>query len=157
MLPRIPQIYYGTEILMQDFDNPGDHGLIRTDFPGGWANDQVSAFSGAGLNKDQKDMQNFLKTLLNFRKNSFAIHHGETVHFAPKSGVYFLFRKIEDDVAFLILNKNDTPVSVDLKRFKELNLNEKSFQNVLTKEVFLWQDTLNLPKKGSYIFSSFPK
>lgn len=157
MLPRIPQIYYGTEILMQDFDNPGDHGLIRTDFPGGWADDQVSAFSGAGLNKDQKDMQNFLKTLLNFRKNSSAIHHGETVHFAPKSGVYFLFRKIEDDVAFLILNKNDTPVSVDLKRFKELNLNEKSFQNVLTKEVFVWQDTLNLPKKGSYIFSSYPK
>ncbi|MFL2623443.1 MAG: alpha-amylase family glycosyl hydrolase [Flavobacteriaceae bacterium] len=36
MLPRVPQIYYGTEILMQDFDKPGDHGLVRTDFPGGW-------------------------------------------------------------------------------------------------------------------------
>ena len=50
MLPRIPQIYYGTEILMQDFKNPGDHGLIRTDFPGGWADDKVNAFSGYGLN-----------------------------------------------------------------------------------------------------------
>ena len=89
MLPRVPQIYYGTEILMQDFDKPGDHGLVRTDFPGGWAEDQVNAFSGEGLNKDQKDMQHYLKTLLNFRKNSSAIHHGETVHFAPKSGVYF--------------------------------------------------------------------
>ena len=33
LLPRIPQIYYGTEILMQDFENPGDHGLIRTISP----------------------------------------------------------------------------------------------------------------------------
>lgn len=38
-MPRIPQIYYGTEILMNDFQKPGDHGLIRTDFPGGWQND----------------------------------------------------------------------------------------------------------------------
>ncbi|MCL4161484.1 UNVERIFIED_CONTAM: hypothetical protein GTU68_050163, partial [Idotea baltica] len=43
-LPRIPQIYYGTEILMHDFDKPGDHGLIRTDFPGGWVGDKVNAF-----------------------------------------------------------------------------------------------------------------
>ena len=68
MLPRIPQIYYGTEILMQDFENPGDHGLIRTDFPGGWADDKVNAFSGYGLNEDQKEMQQYLKTILNFRK-----------------------------------------------------------------------------------------
>ena len=156
MLPRIPQIYYGTEILMQDFENPGDHGLIRTDFPGGWAGDQVNAFNGEGLNEDQKDMQNYLKTLLNFRKNSAAIHHGKTVHFAPNSGVYFLFRQIEDDIAFLILNKNETPISVDLNRFKELNFNGKTFQNVLTKEIFIWQDSLRLAKKGSYIFSLVP-
>ncbi|MGB1371405.1 MAG: cyclomaltodextrinase C-terminal domain-containing protein, partial [Flavobacteriaceae bacterium] len=157
MLPRIPQIYYGTEILMQDFDKPGDHGLIRTDFPGGWASDQINVFTGEGLNEDQKNMQNYLKTLLNFRKNSAAIHHGKTVHFAPNSGVYFLFRKIEDEIVFLILNKNEKPVSVDLNRFKELNFNGKTFQNVLTKEVFMWQDTLRLPKKGSYIFSLTPK
>ena len=156
MLPRIPQIYYGTEILMQDFENPGDHGLIRTDFPGGWAGDQVNAFNGEGLNEDQKDMQNYLKTLLNFRKNSAAIHHGKTVHFAPNSGVYFLFRQIEDDIAFLILNKNETPISVDLNRLKELNFNGKTFQNVLTKEIFIWQDSLRLAKKGSYIFSLVP-
>ena len=157
MLPRIPQIYYGTEILMQDFEKPGDHGLIRTDLPGGWAGDQINVFTGEGLNEDQKDMQNYLKTLLNFRKNSAAIHHGKTVHFAPNSGVYFLFRKIEDEIAFLILNKNEKPVSVDLNRFKELNFNGKTFQNVLTNEVFMWQDTLRLPKKGSYIFSLVPK
>ena len=154
MLPRIPQIYYGTEILMQDFENPGDHGLVRTDFPGGWKGDKVNAFSGLGLNEDQKDMQQYLKTILNFRKKSKVIHEGETVHFAPLSGVYLLFRKIENDIVFLILNKNKKPVTIDLRRFKELNLIGMKFQNILSNETFLWQETLKLNKEGSYIFSS---
>ena len=154
MLPRIPQIYYGTEILMQDFDNPGDHGLVRTDFPGGWKGDKVNAFSGSGLNEDQKDMQQYLKLILNFRKKSKVIHEGETVHFAPLSGVYLLFRKIENDIVFLILNKNKKPVTIDLRRFKELDLTGKKFQNILSNETFLWQETLKLNKEGSYIFSS---
>jgi glycosidase len=39
------QFYYGTEILMS---NPGtsDHGVIRSDFPGGWEGDAVNAFHG---------------------------------------------------------------------------------------------------------------
>ena len=82
-LPRIPQIYYGTEILMNDFEKPGDHGLVRTDFPGGWQGDTVNAFSGEGLTAEQKDMQTYLKKLVNFRKNSKAIHEGQTVHFEP--------------------------------------------------------------------------
>ena len=45
--------------------------------------------------------------LLNFRKNSKAIHNGSTIHFAPKEGVYFLFRKKDDEIVFLILNKNE--------------------------------------------------
>ena len=154
MLPRIPQIYYGTEILMQDFENPGDHGLVRTDFPGGWKGDKVNAFSGTGLNEDQKDMQQYLKTILNFRKKSKVIHEGETVHFAPLSGVYLLFRKIENDIVFLILNKNKKPVTIDLRRFKELDFIGKKFQNILSNETFLWQETLKLNKEGSYIFSS---
>ena len=79
MLPRIPQIYYGTEILMNDFDNPGDHGLIRTDFPGGWQGDTANAFTAEGLKHEQKDMQLYLKKILNYRKTSEAIlcilHH----------------------------------------------------------------------------------
>ena len=157
MLPRIPQIYYGTEILMEDFDKPGDHGLIRTDFPGGWAGDQINAFTGVGLNKDQKEMQNYLKTLLNFRKNSAAVHHGKTVHFAPESGIYVLFRILKDDISFLILNKNENSVTLDLSRFEELNLSGKTFQNVLTNDSFTWKASLELPKKGSYIFNLMSK
>lgn len=154
VLPRIPQIYYGTEILMQDFDNPGDHGLIRTDFPGGWVGDSTNAFTGEGLNEVQKDMQNYLKKLLNFRKNSPSIHHGKTIHFAPKDGIYTLFRILKDEVTMLILNKNDDPVHLDLTRFDELNNKGKTFRDVLNDRTFVWDSTLTLPAKGSYILTS---
>ena len=58
---------------MNDTAKPGDHGLIRSDFPGGWEGDTTNAFTGEGLTDAQKDMQLFMKKLLNYRKNSEAI------------------------------------------------------------------------------------
>ncbi|HEY5326914.1 MAG TPA: alpha-amylase family glycosyl hydrolase, partial [Mucilaginibacter sp.] len=43
---RIPQMYYGDEILMKNFSRPD--GLVREDFPGGWAGDKVNKFTAAG-------------------------------------------------------------------------------------------------------------
>ena len=88
LMPRILQIYYGTEILLDDTAKPGDHGLIRTDFPGGWDGDAINAFTEVGLSDEQKEMQHFIKKVLNYRKSSEAIHKGKTVHFAPVDGVY---------------------------------------------------------------------
>jgi glycosidase len=59
-LPRISQLYYGTEILMQNSAKPGDHGLIRTDFPGGWIGDTSNAFTGEILTSYVADMLSFL-------------------------------------------------------------------------------------------------
>ena len=89
-LPRIPQIYYGTEIIMDDFELPGDHGLIRSDFPGGWEGDEVNAVSGEGLTARQAEMQNYLKLILNYRKDSKAIHQGvtNTLHLKKKFMFY---------------------------------------------------------------------
>lgn len=153
-IPRIPQIYYGTEILMNDFEKPGDHGLIRTDFPGGWEGDVVNAFTGEGLNDEQKDMQSYLKKLLNYRKNSKAIHDGKTIHFAPENGVYVLFRIFEDETVVHIINKNENPNELDLSRFKEIGLYGKPLNNVITGEVIEWNKSLKLTEKGSIILTT---
>ncbi|GGD14507.1 glycoside hydrolase family 13 protein [Hyunsoonleella pacifica] len=153
-LPRIPQIYYGTEILMHDFDKPGDHGLIRSDFPGGWANDKVNAFSGEGLKPDQMNMQSFLKKVLNYRKNSKAIHKGKTVHFAPKNGIYVLFRLHKDETFVHILNKNIDEVDLDLSRFKEIGLDGKSLKNIITGATVKWDKTLKFNTKGSVMLTT---
>ncbi|MGI9531896.1 glycoside hydrolase family 13 protein [Lutimonas sp.] len=153
-LPRIPQLYYGTEILMQNSAKPGDHGLIRTDFPGGWEGDTVNAFTGEGLNSEQKDMQLYLKTLLQFRKNSPVIHEGRTIHFSPKDGVYLLFRIKDDAIVAVILNKNDEPYNLDLHNFKEMGLEDRQLQNIITNEKIIWKDQLTLEKKGAIILST---
>ena len=44
---------------MNDFDKPGDHGLIRTDFPGGWNGDAVNAFTGENLSVEKKEKSIF--------------------------------------------------------------------------------------------------
>ena len=100
---------------MDDFDKPGDHGTIRSDFPGGWDGDSVNAFTGEGLDEQSKEMQNFVRKLMNYRKSSKAIHKGKTMHFSPVDGTYLLTRSFKDETVVLLLNKNDTPITLDLE------------------------------------------
>jgi glycosidase len=154
VLPRIPQMYYGTEILMDDTANPGDHGLIRTDFPGGWKDDKINAFTGQGLTAQQKEMQSFITKLLNYRKNSKAIHEGKTTHFTPFMGTYFLFRSLEDETIVHIINKNDEPITIDLKRYTEVGLDGKKLENIISGEEMIWNDAIELKEKGSIILTT---
>ena len=153
-LPRIPQLYYGTEILMQNTAKPGDHGLIRTDFPGGWEGDTVDAFSGEGLSTSALDMQTYLRTLLQFRKTSTTIHEGRTVHFSPKDGVYLMFRVTDNNVVVIILNKNEESYDLDLSKFKEMGLEDKPLQNIITGQEIVWKDSLRLEEKGATILTT---
>ena len=154
VLPRIPQLLYGTEILMEDSSNPGDHGLIRSDFPGGWDNDKINAFSKQNLTDDQIEMQEYLKVLLNFRKKSKAIHIGNTIHFAPKNGVYLLQRRFNDEIVIFIINKNKNDVRLTNERFSELNLNNIVFSDIHSGKKFSFSKTLKLKSNSSYILKS---
>ncbi len=122
----IPQFYYGTEILMSN-EKPGDHGEIRTDFPGGWPGDTINAFEGKGLNANQKEAMKMIKNILNWRKNSEAIHKGKLLHYAPDTNsVYVFFRYTENDKVMTVLSKNTNELELDISRFKEiLEGNEK--------------------------------
>jgi glycosidase len=155
VLPRIPQILYGTEILMEDSDNPGNHGLIRTDFPGGWDNDKRNAFNGKNLDNDELEMQNYLKTILNFRKNSKAIHEGETMHFAPVDGVYLISRKKEDEIVLYIVNKNNSSKELSLERFSELGIDNMFFKEIYSGQKFHWKGEINLEKNSSIILRNY--
>jgi len=153
LLPRIPQVYYGTELLLDNSDNPGDHGLIRTDFPGGWKGDVINGFTGVGLTTDQTEMQSFMRKVLNYRKNSKAIHKGSTVHFAPDNGVYVLFRILEEEVVALILNKNES-ASLDLSKYKEIGLDGKTLTNIISGDQIVWDDNIKLESKGLTILTT---
>ena len=153
MAPRIPQVYYGTEILMDNSAKPEDHGLIRSDFPGGWPTDSKNGFTGAGLTPEETEMQDYLRKILNFRKESNPVKKGKTLHFVPENGIYLLARLYEDEMVLLLLNKNDGPVTLALDRYQELGLKGRSLQEILTGETVIWSGTLKLNGPGAYIYT----
>lgn len=115
----IPQFYYGTEILMK---NPGttDHGIIRSDFPGGWESDKANAFAGTGLSNPQRQAKIYLTNLLTWRKSATVIHSGKFKHFIPEDGIYVFFRYDEENTVMVIMNKNKDVKPLELARFEEM-------------------------------------
>lgn len=120
----IPQVYYGTELLM-DGEKAKGHGYIREDYPGGWNGDKVNAFSGEGLEDNVAEAQSYMKKILNWRKTSDAIHKGTLTHFLPENNKYVYFRSYEDDNVMVIINKSKKPMPFNPERYAEC-LNDKS-------------------------------
>jgi len=148
----IPQVYYGTEVLLENSAKPGDHGLIRTDFPGGWEGDKANAFTGTGLSADQLRIQAYLKKLLNWRKDKKVIHEGSTLHFAPSNGKYVFFRYNKQEKVMIVFNKNDKQTELSANRFSEILKGHQQAVNVLTGEQFSLQEKISLPAKSATVW-----
>lgn len=125
----IPQLYYGTEILMRKF---GEHGVLREDFPGGWADDDRNAFTTEGRTAEENEAFNHLRTLLNRRKSSAALQIGELKHFVPYDNIYVYSRSTADERIIVLMNNNQKEKGVDLDRFSEVLEGCKTGQDVLT-------------------------
>jgi glycosidase len=113
----IPQIYYGTELLM-DGDG-GYHPNIRKDFPGGWPGDALNAFSKEGRSKEQNEAFDFMKKLLNWRKGQRVIHSGKLTHYIPEDNVYVYFRQLDNKKVMIVINGDDKEKVVGTNRFAE--------------------------------------
>ncbi|QSX28516.1 cyclomaltodextrinase N-terminal domain-containing protein [Shewanella cyperi] len=122
---RIPQLFYGTEVLLTSPVEGRHDGLVRGDMPGFNADDRVDAFTGKGLSTEQKQAQAFVRTLAQFRKQSRALAEGQLKHFVPQKGVYVLYREApanEGKAAehvLLLLNKNPGTTAIDMGRFAQ--------------------------------------
>lgn len=150
----IPQLYYGTEILMSSAEKPGDHGVIRSDFPGGWPGDAVNAFTGKGLSDEARAAQDWLRKLLNWRKTAKVIHHGKLTQFAPQhDGVYVYFRYDDTNKVMVVLNKNEEPFSLSLEQYRELLPTTATLRDVLSGQTYPAAADVVLPGEGAYLFA----
>jgi len=113
-----PQIYEGIEILMQGKKSDGD-GEMRIDFPGGWKQDQRNAFTKQGRTAKEESAFQFLRNLLNWRKNNVVIHSGNLKHYVPENNVYVYFRSNSDKKIMVVLNNNSDTQKIDLGRFSK--------------------------------------
>jgi glycosidase len=114
----IPQLYYGTELLM-DGDG-GYHPNVRKDFPGGWNGDQRNAFTEAGRTKEQNDVFNYLKKLLHWRKSASVVHTGKLTHYIPQ--------------VMIVLNANDSDKELSTTQFGEYLKSYTKARDVLTDQ-----------------------
>jgi neopullulanase len=113
----IPQLYYGTELLM-DGDG-GHHPNVRKTVPGGWKGDQVNSFTAEGRTREQNEAFNYLRTLLNYRKSQPALHNGKLTHYIPEDNIYVYFRSTKQSTVMVILNGNTTERDLNTARFRE--------------------------------------
>ena len=116
---RIPQIYYGTEIMMNGTKEKTD-GHVRKDFPGGFPGDKHNAFTREGRTRAQQSMFNWLSRLLHWRRGNETIIRGYQTQFIPYNGIYVITRRWHRNTVMTILNGTTQDAVLDISRYQEL-------------------------------------
>ena len=116
---RIPQIYYGTEIMMNGTKEITD-GHVRKDFPGGFPGDKHNAFTREGRTRAQQSMFNWLSRLLHWRRGNETIIRGYQTQFIPYNGIYVVTRRWHRNTVMTILNGTTQDAVLDISRYQEL-------------------------------------
>lgn len=143
----IPQLYYGTEIIMKGESNPD--GWVRLDFPGGWKGDKKNAFTGEGLTAAEKDVQDYTRILANFRKRSTAIQTGKMMQYLPVDGLYVYFRYDASQTVMCIMNTSEKEKKVDFPDFAERTNGFTKGKNIVNGALI--QDHFTIPAKKMII------
>jgi neopullulanase len=113
----IPQLYYGSEILMKGISNPD--GWVRLDFPGGWAGDTKNAFTETGLSIEEKDFLHFVQSLGAYRSQSSALKTGKMMQYIPEDGLYVYFRYDNNHTVMCVMNTDTKARNVAFSKYAE--------------------------------------
>lgn len=126
----IPQIYYGTEVLMKNYKDPND-AAVRKDFPGGWQGDKVNKFLKEGRTEKEQIAFEYFKKLANIRKQSPALTSGQLKQFIPKDGLYVYFRIVGNQKMMCVVNTSSKEQVVDSETYKEVLYGKNTFFDLL--------------------------
>ncbi|NDW08453.1 glycoside hydrolase family 13 protein [Dysgonomonas sp. 520] len=145
----IAELYYGSEILMYADKANGDGGL-RADFPGGWIGDPTNAFTASERTKEQNEIFEYTKKLLNWRKGNQVIAKGTLKHFVPVNGVYIYERSYNGKTVVVILNGSNQEKTLETKDFREILVGKKK-DIISDTQIDLEANTLVINARGAYI------
>lgn len=152
----IPQIYYGTEILMNG-SKEGSDGYVRRDFPGGFPGDTVNSFSPEGRSELQNEAWDYLSKLLNWRKGEAneVIAKGSLKHFMPINCAYVYERRLGDRQVVVILNGTDETMDLEMARYAEILPKGSKMKNSLTGDVVEIDEEMRLAPRQTLIIQNF--
>ena len=132
---RIPQLYYGTEILMNGTKEITD-GYVRKDFPGGFPGDDHNAFTAEGRTKAENDMFRWTSRLLHWRQGNECITKGKQTQFIPFNGIYVIARQYKGRTVMTILNGTTKPATLKVSRYAEIIGETKRAKDILTNRYY---------------------
>ena len=145
---RIPQLYYGTEILMNGTKDVTD-GNVRCDFPGGFPGDEHNAFTREGRSRAENSMFNWLSRLLHWRQGNETIIRGYQTQFIPYNGIYVVTRRWHRNTVMTILNGTTKPATLRVKRYEEVIGRVGRAKDILTGHyVDLSNDVVMKPRQS---------
>jgi glycosidase len=145
----IPQLYYGTEVLMKGFANPD--GNVRLDFPGGWQGDRKNAFTGDGLTADEGAVQQLVRKLGLYRSHSAALRYGKMMQYAPEKSLYVYFRYTDKDAVLCVLNTGESPAGIDFDRFRERTAGYAEGVDVVTGRHYPLGQKATIPRREMWV------
>ena len=132
---RIPQLYYGTEVLMNGTKEVTD-GNVRKDFPGGFPGDTHNCFTKEGRSKTEQAMFSWLSRLLHWRQGNDVIIKGKQTQFTPFNGIYVIARQYNGKTAMTVLNGTSKPATFDVSRYAEVIGKTAKAKDILTNRYY---------------------
>ena len=151
---RIPQLYYGTEVLMKGTKEKTD-GNVRKDFPGGFSGDKQNAFTAEGRTKEQNAMFVWLSRLLHWRKGNDVITQGRQTHFIPFNGIYVLARTLDKRRVLTIMNGTSKSATMLVARYAEVIGDAHEARDVLTGSTINLQNDIKLAPRATLVLELF--
>ena len=149
---RIPQLYYGTEVLMNGTKEVTD-GNVRKDFHGGFPGDTHNCFTKEGRSKSEQSMFVWLSRLLHWRQGNKVITNGTQIQFIPFNGIYVIARQYQGKTALTILNGTSKAAAMPVDRYEEVIGQTKQAKDVLTGRYFDLSQDLQLKPRQSLILT----
>ena len=133
-LRGMPQILYGDELMFRSTDRSKGHPTLRIDFPGGWKGDKRNLFDASQHVGAEKDVYDYTRHIMNWRKEKEVIHSGKTLHFIDRNNTYAYFRYNDSDVVFVFINNTDAVQLVPWSRYAEIAADLTVGRDVMTGE-----------------------
>lgn len=145
---RIPQLYYGTEVLMNGTKEVTD-GNVRKDFPGGFAGDTHNCFTAAGRTKAENAMFQWESKLLHWRQGNELISKGKQTQFIPYKGIYVIARQYQGRTSLTILNGKRSEATMPVARYAEVIGKATTATDVITgRKIDLTHDITLQPREA---------
>ena len=147
---RIPQLYYGTEIMMNGTKEVTD-GNVRKDFPGGFPGDTHNAFTREGRTQAEQQMFGWLSRLLHWRQGNQVITRGTMKQFIPYNGIYVIARQLDARTVLTVLNGTTKAATMSVSRYAEVIGSTARAKDILTGRYYDLTKDLQLKPRQSLV------